>query len=462
VARLGDPDPIRQRLRAALASRDRKALLALARATETARLSPTSFALLGKALIEVGEGKIGLDVLRQGQRLHPRDFWLNFLLGEEFLATQPVQAARFYTVALSLRPRSPALLVELGNALSVAGYLDEAAACFDEAIALARNFAMPRFNLGLARSRQGRHTEAVAAYQAAIRRRPDYPEAYNNLGNSLLELERVEEAIANYKHATKLKPTHALAHLNLGMAYELLGDADRAIPAFRTAANLTPQAPLPRLYLGRMLQRKGRLSGAVAAIRRADELGAGPTGLGYPSREWLAEAERLLELEPRLELLLAGKVKPVSPEERLDWAQLCLCKDRPVRAAELYREAFRQKPALAEQPIGQRFGAALAATLAGFGRGKDAGKLNETERAAWRNQALQWLRADLGLWARQLAASPAEGRRVRLTLSHWRFDIALAGVRDPDELKKLPAAEREQWRKFWDEVEALERKAGKH
>ncbi len=40
-------------------------------------------------------------------------------------------------------------------------------------------------------------------------------------------------------------------------------------------------------------------------------------------------------------------------------------------------------------------------------------------------------------------------------LTHWREDDDLAGVRDADALAKLPDAERQEWQKLWQEVEAL-------
>ena len=45
------------------------------------------------------------------------------------------------------------------------------------------------------------------------------------------------------------------------------------------------------------------------------------------------------------------------------------------------------------------------------------------------------------------------------TLGRWRHAPALAGVRDAAALEALPAAARDAWRKFWEDVESLRRKA---
>jgi hypothetical protein len=48
---------------------------------------------------------------------------------------------------------------------------------------------------------------------------------------------------------------------------------------------------------------------------------------------------------------------------------------------------------------------------------------------------------------------------VQETLRHWQQDSDLAGVRDKGALAKLPAAERDAWRKLWADVDALLKRA---
>src|SRR5439155_17129860 len=47
-----------------------------------------------------------------------------------------------------------------------------------------------------------------------------------------------------------------------------------------------------------------------------------------------------------------------------------------------------------------------------------------------------------------------EGKLVMTSLSIWRQDRALASVRDPAELTRLPAEEREEWQQLWADVAA--------
>jgi hypothetical protein len=65
----------------------------------------------------------------------------------------------------------------------------------------------------------------------------------------------------------------------------------------------------------------------------------------------------------------------------------------------------------------------------------------------------------LDAWTKS-AAGPAEQRRlVRQTLTYWRADADLAGVRDKESLAKLPEDERKAWQKLWADVADLLSKA---
>ncbi len=109
---------------------------------------------------------------------------------------------------------------------------------------------------------------------------------------------------------------------------------------------------------------------------------------------------------------------------------------------------------------GNRYNAACVAALAGCGRGKDAGSLDEKERARLRAQALKWLRTDLRAWRSLLGTGPDSNRpAIAQQLQHWLEDSDFAGVRGEKALLVLPEAERPDWQKLWQEVEALRKQA---
>jgi serine/threonine-protein kinase len=166
-------------------------------------------------------------------------------------------------------------------------------------------------------------------------------------------------------------------------------------------------------------------------------------------------------LDGKLPGYLERKPTPASPEERIELAELCTLKHLYGAAARFYDEAFAAAPKLADNlGVTHRYNAACAAALAGYGQGKDADKLDATERARLRRQALGWLRADLAAWAKELAKNTPEARAaVREMMQHWQTDADLAGVRGPEALAKLPEVERRDWQKLWSDVADLLKRA---
>jgi hypothetical protein len=81
------------------------------------------------------------------------------------------------------------------------------------------------------------------------------------------------------------------------------------------------------------------------------------------------------------------------------------------------------------------------AALAGCSRGKDVPRPDDKDRARWRKQALDWLRADLAAWTKQLeGGKPDDRKQVLEVLRHWRDDPDLTGLHEPDAVAK-PAAD---------------------
>ncbi len=87
--------------------------------------------------------------------------------------------------------------------------------------------------------------------------------------------------------------------------------------------------------------------------------------------------------------------------------------------------------------------------------------LDDLERGRLRNQALEWVRADLDLWDKRVAGGQAPDRKAAQDqLRQWQANPTLAGIRYKDALEKLPDDERPTWEKLWADVEALLKKIG--
>jgi hypothetical protein len=103
-----------------------------------------------------------------------------------------------------------------------------------------------------------------------------------------------------------------------------------------------------------------------------------------------------------------------------------------------------------------RFVGACAAARAGQGAGNDGQVLTANQRAAWRQQARVWLRADLDEFARLLDSNlPEEGGTIAQSLRRLRSEPDLATIRDRECLADLPASERRECQAIWDAVDAL-------
>jgi tetratricopeptide (TPR) repeat protein len=285
-------------------------------------------------------------------------------------------------------------------------------------------------NLGNALSGQGKRDEASVAYREAIRLKPDEAGPHYGLGNVRLGQGKLDDALTAYREAIRLKPDHAEAHCNLAM----------------------------------ILQRQGDYARALEMYRKGHELGSRRPDWRYPSAQWVAQAERLLamaNLSKRFPAILRGEDKPANNAERLAFAQLAYDGKKFAVATRLWALALASDPKLGDdRQAGHRYNAACAAALAAAGQGKDESPLDDAAKAKLRRQALDWLKAERTVWGKLLESGPPEARPLIVkTLSHWKQDSELAGIRDQEALAKLPADERAAFARLWADVAALLKKA---
>jgi serine/threonine-protein kinase len=282
--------------------------------------------------------------------------------------------------------------------------------------------------------------------------------AHNNLGSALEEKGQTEEAIACYQKAIDLDPTLAMAYYNLGaILCDHKHDYDEAIACFHKAIAFAPKLARAHANLGVALYFKGQVDEAIACYQKAIALKPKDAQI----RALLAMAERLAAIRGKFAAFEKGTYTPATPAECLDLVEWCQIKKLHHTAAGLYAAAFAANPKLADDlSADYRYNAACSAALAATGQGEDAAKLIDTERTRLRKQALDWLRADLALWAKQLeTGQPADRVAEQQMLKHWQQDRDLAGLRDAAALAKLPAEEQEAWTQLWADVAALLNKA---
>jgi tetratricopeptide (TPR) repeat protein len=367
------------------------------------------------------------------------------------------EAVAAYRKAIDRKPDLAEAYVNLGNALLVQKNLDKAVAAYRKAIDLQPDYALAYDNLGNALCAQKKLNEAVAACRKAIELQPDYAPAYSGLGIILREQKKLDEAVAVSKKAIELKPDYAEAYNNLGAALADQKKLDKAVAAYRKAIGIKPNYAEAYNNLGVALREQKKLGEAVVAFRQADQqLPNHPV-----IRNNLRLTQRWLELDKQLPALLAGKAKPSSPQEQIELALFCASyKERYRAAVRFFTDAFTAEPKLAEDLRFQhRYDAACAAALAAAGKGVDAGKLEDKERARLRQQALDWLRADLTVYTRDADKGPPNTRRaIQQRLAHWQQDTDLITLRDANALTAIPEKEWAAWQKLWSDVAALLKK----
>jgi serine/threonine protein kinase len=274
------------------------------------------------------------------------------------------------------------------------------------------------------------------------------------------------EAIVCLREAVLLDPRSASCHKGLGYVLYRAGSFPEAVASYAKSLELNPRDPQALIDLGCLHLARGNYPAARAALQQVAS--SEDPSLTGRAQDLLRQSE----VGDVLEAVLAGKAQLKDARERLDVACLCRTQHRHALAVRFAQEAYAAEPTLAAndpQPM-TRFYLAASAVQAGCGEGQDAAKLTDAQKASLRQQALEWLNADLVLIRQQLARKNdilwkayrflhpqyyLQSERIAAGVeAHLRFPN-LASVRSPDQLKLLPDAERLAWQRFWGELRFL-------
>jgi len=249
-------------------------------------------------ILRVRPKSLGLELARRTQRAYPADFWANHELGLELAVhNQRVEAVRYYTAALAIRPDNAGVYLNRGVSLLEMGEVDAAIADLQRSVALAPPYAVAHRLLAKALVKKGQPDAALAEYREAIRlnklNKKEDAQLYYNFCAPLLEKGLVDEAIgacrqaiqinknkanalkakgrrdafAVSREATWLNEDSANAYVCLGNALAAKGKRDDAIAAYREATRLNKDLALAYRYLGLNLEARGQREEAIAAYR---------------------------------------------------------------------------------------------------------------------------------------------------------------------------------------------------
>lgn len=438
IARRADPDPVRDRIRAALQQRDDKPLREFGRFETYSVLPPATLLLLETILNHTRNTFLGgmqhEEMLREAQRLHPDNFMITARLA--FRLSEVTTTSKFHS------------LMD-GNAEEAAGY-------FRAALAMRPNSVWVRIKLGMALTYQPRHklVEAESEYREAIRLQPDNAWAHFHLGVNLRRQRKWADAEAELKTAFALK--NALDFHELSVLGDVLASQGKTAEA-ESVFRIVRQEARRRPSFGTYFAHTGNVflglwPDEAERYFRAD-VGINPNDAEARNRLDAAIQRRHAANDWSLTRFLKGESKFYATHTRDHYvwehglAQQCVEKQWYAAAARMYKELLTVRPDL----TAFLFPAACVATRAGTGQGQDDPPIDEQKSAEWRQQALAWLRADLDLRRN----SPGPSRvHSRIWLEIWKSQPDLAGLRDATAIAKLSEGERQACESLWSEVDS--------
>jgi serine/threonine protein kinase/Flp pilus assembly protein TadD len=376
IARLVDHDAWRNQFRdLGPVTRRKDDLVRLAKRPESLSQPPASIALLGEALFRVGAEQEAVQLLRQGQRLHPGDFWINTELGlclTQMKGSRPADAAEavgFLRVTLPIRPDNPGVHNNLALLLHQAGQQAEAAYHYRQAITLAREmgeeYLDARRSLGNLEYQRGNYLAALDEFDQVLKRWAKYPTAHCNRGYALAELGRLEEAAEALHNALEFQAEmqkkrrmprediRADAYLELGKIRAKQKNWQAALDCLRQAQHFDAELakkghqayPDIPFYMGQALEHLGRRDEAIRAYEESLKLNPGNIaclhnlGTNYwalKTKDGFARAEELYR-----------KALSLKPESAKTWTNLGAVLNntgRFVEAVKCFEEAGKLNP----------------------------------------------------------------------------------------------------------------------
>jgi serine/threonine-protein kinase len=348
VSREVDPEPFRNRLRAAVAAADRDALNKLAREVAPGDLPVPIALLLADGLHLAGDLGAAVEVLRAAQRRHPDDFWVNDILGVYLSSldlSRADEAARYFGAALALRPRAHFVWDNLGNALDWQCRWPEAIRAYETALALKGDFLKVKLGLSSVALGQDDPDRALALCQDVVRRKPGFLRAHITLAQVHEFRGEKAEALAAARKAVELGKDNLWARIGLGEALLLNDQPGPALAAYEEALRLAPHLADVHVGIGRVHLVRKDLPAARKAFQQALALAPNNPNIYF----WLSgvSAQEGKWEDALVACRHAVSLRPAFWRNHIALGDLLLAMSSPDQAIAAYREAVRLHPASA-------------------------------------------------------------------------------------------------------------------
>jgi tetratricopeptide (TPR) repeat protein len=135
-----------------------------------------------------------------------------------------------------------------------------------------------RLNLGNALTERGEIEQGIEQYRMAIEVDSDYVDAHHNLGFALATERRYSEAIAHYGEALRVRPDYAITHKRLGEALREQGHNERAAHHLRRAIEFGLGSQQIHYDLANLLRENGDLPGATEHYQKTLQIDPNHSG----------------------------------------------------------------------------------------------------------------------------------------------------------------------------------------
>jgi Flp pilus assembly protein TadD/peroxiredoxin len=229
-----------------------------------------------------------------------------------------------------------------GVALFQRGYLEQAAAAFQQVIAAKPEEPEAYYNLGTLYLRRNEFAEARGYLEQAVKLRANYPEAWNNLGMVAAQEGKTEEAVRNFRQSLLLRPDYATALLNLGNVERRQGNSAEAETLLKRALELEPDNAEVHYNLGMLYARQEQLSLAAQYLQRAVDLRPEyPDALNNLGVFFVRE-QRYAEAEERFQMCI--RVAPGFDQAYLNLARLYVILQEKEKARAVLQALLREQP----------------------------------------------------------------------------------------------------------------------
>ena len=448
---------------------------------------------ISSLLISQGKNDEAITLIKRAMQLEPKSFAPHMNMGDILVNQGAItEGIQNYDKAAELDTNSPKPHNNKGVAYMMTGKYSEALSAFQKAIQIAPHHVKALYNAGLVESQMGNDREALGYYQRVTALAGNHADAYDSIAVSHERLGEIDEALLAWQRSLQLHPENAATHYNLAVALARQGRYPDAIKHWETSAQLEPNNPMVYGNLGKTYQRMGYLEKAAEMFQQGVSLAPEhpqlriDLGLCFYKQDRLEECERqirkALEIAPNharaqqlhneitlilkarelMPMILEGTAKIQNNDLAIQASMECADLGHYAAAARLCRESFERDPSLQDDIQSRlRFDAACWAAQAGSG--SDDRVKGAEERDAWREQSLDWLKAELTTVASELDGKLSNDQRQDHIdyLEQWLSTQSLADVRNRNRLGFLSKEERHAWEDFWEQVREVASE-GKH